>query len=72
MKTQNANQIVRTLLLKENLTLTKLAEMLSTGGRKYYQQTLSAKLIKGTLRVNELLEICNLLKYDIEFKKISM
>ncbi len=72
MKTINANQIVKTLLLKENITLTKLADMLSASGKKYYQQTLSAKLIKGTLRVNELLEICNLLNYEIEFKKQSI
>ena len=70
MDVTNANQIVKMLLLKENLTVTKLAEMLSANGKKYYQQTLSAKLLKGTLKVNELLEICKLLKYEIDFKKI--
>lgn len=66
----NANQIVRMLLVKEGLTVTKLAEMLSANGKKYYQQTLSAKLIKGTLKVNELLEICKLLNYEMHFIKI--
>lgn len=70
MKPTNANQIVKMLLMQENLTVTKLAEMLSENGKKYYQQTLSAKLIKGTLKVNELLLICQLLHYEIDFKKI--
>ena len=70
MKVSNAREIVKMLLLKENISESKLADMLSTPNRKMYQQTLSAKLIKGTLRVNELLEICKLLNYELEFKKL--
>ena len=71
MDATDTNQIVKMLLLKENMTITKLAKLLSTNGKKYYQQTLSAKLLKGTLKVNELLEICRILKYEIDFKKIN-
>ena len=71
MNATDANQIVKMLLLKENLTVTKLADMLSENGKKYYQQTLSAKLLKGTLIVYELLIICKILNYEIDLKKIS-
>lgn len=71
MNATDANQIVKMLLLKENLTVTRLAQLLSENGKKYYQQTLSAKLLKGTLKVNELIEICRILKYELDFKKMS-
>lgn len=69
MRYSNANEIVKMLLMKEHITATKLAELLSKNGKKYYQQTLSAKLIKGTLKVNELINICNILDYDIDLVK---
>ena len=70
MKADNAREIVKILLMKENISVSRLAEMLSTPQKKMYQQTLSAKLINGTLKVNELIEICKLLNYEIEFKKL--
>lgn len=70
MDATNANQIVKMLLLKENMTVTRLAQLLTENGKKYYQQTLSAKLLKGTLKVNELIEICKILNYEMDFKKI--
>lgn len=70
MDAANANQIVKMLLLKENMTVTRLAKLLTENGKKYYQQTLSAKLLKGTLKVNELIEICKILNYEMDFKKI--
>ena len=72
MKASNAREIVKMLLMKENISVSKLAEMISKPEKKMYQQTLSAKLIKGTLRVNELIEICNVLNYDIEFTKNNL
>ena len=48
MKADNAREIVKILLMKENISVSKLAEMLSTPQKKMYQQTLSAKLINGT------------------------
>ncbi len=70
MNATNANEIVKMLLLKENMTVTRLAKLLTENGKKYYQQTLSAKLLKGTLKVNELIEICKILNYEMDFKKI--
>ena len=69
MKASNAREIVKMLIMKENISVSKLAEIISKPDKKMYQQTLSSKLIKGTLRVNELLDICNALHYDIEFTK---
>ncbi len=71
MKATNAREIVKLLLVKENLSISKLALMLSTEQKKIYQQTLSAKLINGTLKFNEMLDICNVLGYEIEFNKIN-
>ncbi len=72
MNLSNSKEIVKMLLMKENLTVTKLAAMLSQKGKKYYQQTLSAKILKGTLKANELIMICDLLGYDMEFVKRSV
>lgn len=71
MKATNAREIVKLLLVKENLSISKLAVMLSTDQKKIYQQTLSSKLINGTLKFNEMLDICNVLGYEIEFNKIN-
>lgn len=71
MKATNAREIVKLLLVKENLSISKLAAMLSTEQKKIYQQTLSLKLINGTLKFNEMLDICNVLGYEIEFNKIN-
>lgn len=70
MKITNAREIVKLLLMKENMSISRLAQLLSTDEKKVYQQTLSAKLINGTLKFNEMLEICNILGYVIDFKKI--
>ena len=70
MKITNAREIVKLLLMKENMSISRLAQLLSADEKKVYQQTLSAKLINGTLKFNEMLEICNILGYVIDFKKI--
>ena len=70
MKINNAREIVKILLMKENISISKLAELLSSNSKKVYQQTLSSKLIKGTLRFDEMIEICDILGYEIDFKKI--
>ena len=70
MKITHAREIVKLLLMKENMSISRLAQLLSTDKKKVYQQTLSAKLINGTLKFNEMLEICNILGYEIDFKKI--
>lgn len=69
MNAKNAREILKILLMKENLSLSKLAQMLSSKNKKVYQQTLSDKLIKGNLKFDEMVEICDLLGYEIEFNK---
>ncbi len=70
MKARTAREVVKILLMKNNLSLSKLARMLSSDDKKVYQQSLSAKLINGTLKYNEMVQICELLGYEIEFKKL--
>ncbi|MFA7658878.1 MAG: DUF6471 domain-containing protein [Candidatus Gastranaerophilaceae bacterium] len=71
MKVTNAREFLKILLMKENMSVSKLAEKLTQlKGEHVYQQTLSQKLIKGTLKFNEMLDICDILGYEIEFKKI--
>lgn len=70
MEAKTAREVVKILLMKNNISLSKLARMLSTEDKKVYQQSLSAKLINGTLKYNEMVKICELLGYEIEFKKI--
>lgn len=71
MKVSNAREFLTILLMKEKISVSKLAEKLTQfKGEKVYQQTLSQKLIKGTLKFNEMLDICEILGYEIEFKKI--
>jgi len=72
MKVQNAKEVLKLILIKEDLSITKLAEKLSEKtGKKVYQQTLSSKLNKGTLKFNEMVAICNFLGYEINFNKIE-
>ena len=70
MRANNAREIVKLLLMKNNMSITKLAELMSKNGKKVYQQGLSYKLINGTLKYNEMVDICEILGYEIEFKKI--
>ena len=70
MEAKSAREVVNILLMKNKVSLSKLARMLSTEDKKVYQQSLSAKLINGTLKYNEMVQICELLGYEIEFKKL--
>jgi hypothetical protein len=70
MKVQNAKEVLTLILMKEKLSITQLAKKLSEiTEKKVYQQTLSSKLIKGTLKFNEMVTICELLGYEIAFNK---
>lgn len=70
MKAQNAKEILTLILMKEKLSITQLAKKLSEiTGKTVYQQTLSSKLINGTLKFNEMITICELLGYEIDFNK---
>ncbi len=70
MKAKSAREVLKILLMQNKLSLSKLARMLSTDEKKVYQQTLSAKLINGTLKYDEMVKICELLGYEIDFKKL--
>ncbi|HIS36603.1 TPA: LLM class flavin-dependent oxidoreductase [Candidatus Scatousia excrementigallinarum] len=70
MEAKSAREVVKILLMKNKVSLSMLAKMLSTEDKKVYQQSLSAKLINGTLKYNEMVQICELLGYEIEFKKL--
>ncbi len=69
MEAKTAREVVKILLMQSNVSLSKLARMMSTEEKRVYQQSLSAKLINGTLKYNELVQICDILGYDIEFRK---
>lgn len=67
----SANIDIKTLLLKECITITKLAELISQStGIKISRSSLSQKLVKNTLRYYELEAICKILNYKIEYKKL--
>lgn len=66
----NARDDIKLLLLKNHMTITELAKRMSEYlGRKLSRSGLSNKLGKGTLRYDELSAICEILGYDLEFKK---
>lgn len=66
----NARDDIKLLLLKNHMTVTELAKRMSEYlGRKLSRSGLSNKLGKGTLRYDELAAICEILGYDLEYKK---
>jgi len=65
-----AREQVKILLVKENMSLTKLAlKMTEFTGKKYTQQGLSNKLSRDTLRYSEIYTIAQILGYKINFEK---
>ncbi len=61
---------IKILLTKENITLTKLAELLTKkNNKKYTVYELSRKLNQGTMKYDEAKEIADCLGYEIEYKK---
>ncbi len=68
MKIEVREQI-KSLLATRNMTLKELAEILSVKtGKKYTLSSLSARLKRGSFSYNEVITICEILNYDIEFK----
>lgn len=68
----SAQEDIKILLLKNCMTITKLAEeMTAYSGKKISRNVLSQKLIKGTLRYSELETICKILGYKLEYKKYN-
>lgn len=65
-----ANELVKLLLTKEQITQKELAALLSEKtGKAYVQPSLSRKLSKGTITFNEVMTIADILGYQIELKK---
>ena len=61
---------VKTLLSQEGITQKELIKILSEKTNKQYSQTsLSQKLGRGSLTYNEVLEIAEILGYEIRFVK---
>ncbi len=61
---------IKILLVKENLTLTNLADKLSKKyGKKFTADGISQKLRKGTMRYEEVKQIVDVLGYKIDFNK---
>ena len=67
-----ARKQVKILLVKENMSLTELAQkMTKFTGKKYTQQGLSNKLSRNTLRYSEIYIIAQILGYKIKFEKLD-
>lgn len=63
-----AREQIKTLLVARNMTISELAYLLTkTIGKKYTAASLSAKMIRGSLSYNEMLIICDILNYKINF-----
>lgn len=62
---------IKILLASRCMTLKQLAEILTEKTGKYYSlSNLSARLRRGTLTYNEVIEICKILEYKIDFKSL--
>lgn len=66
-----AREDLKILLVKEHLTLTELARLASNElDKKYTVQSLSQKLVRGTIPYDELEKLVAILGYSIRFEKI--
>ena len=69
MKIQVKEQI-KILLAQEGLNFKELTELLSSKTTKNYEQSnFSHRLGRGTLTYNEVLNIADILGYDVKFEK---
>jgi len=66
-----AREQVKLLIGTRGLTMTKLAKLMTEKtGEKYTLSNLSAKMIRGSLSYNEMLLICDILDYKIDFTSL--
>ena len=67
-----AREDVKSILAKENMTITELAEKMSDEtGKNYTVKGISQKLSRNTLRYDEFKLIVKILGYEINLKKIN-
>ncbi len=63
-----SKEIVKILLIKRGMTITKLAEKLSNfSGKEYSRANLSDKISRSAIRFDEMEKIAQILGYKIEF-----
>lgn len=61
---------IKSLIAQENVTIKQLAELLTEKtGEKYSLQSISHRMIRGTLSFNEVEIIAELLGYEIKIEK---
>ena len=62
---------IKILLLERDMKMKDLARALEISlGKPFSPTNLSARLKRGSLTYNEILAICNILNYEIEFKSL--
>lgn len=62
---------IKILLLERDMKMKDLAQALSEKREKPFSPTnLSARLKRGSLTYNEIIAICEILQYQIEFKSL--
>lgn len=65
----NAKEQIKSLTALRGLNVTKLAEILTKStGRKYTLNSLSKRINRGTISYNEVMQIADLLDFDINYK----
>jgi transcriptional regulator with XRE-family HTH domain len=68
----SAKETIKILLVKRNMTVKKLAEMLSVEKNKTYsRQNLSNKINRSTINYDEMEDIAKILGYKIVFEDIE-
>jgi hypothetical protein len=72
MFAMSANEDIRKLLLRENLTLKQLSELTVKTGKAYTADSLSKKLRQNTLKYTEAKYLAGVMHYEIEFKKVPL
>ena len=66
----NANELIKLLLTKKQITQSELAVLLSKKtGKTCAQPSLSRKLTKGTITFNEVMTIMDILGYGFDLKE---
>ena len=67
-----SNEDLRILLVKENMTITDLARLAQeVSGKKYTVYGLSQKLVRNSMKYDELKFLAQVLGYNIKFEKIQ-
>jgi len=61
---------IKSLLAQENITIKQLAELMTKKtGKKYSLQSISHRMLRGTLTFDEVEIIAEILGYKIDFEK---